>query len=89
MMRFIEIILKLAFLLGAIYIFAIGWVALTFSLAFISVAILLGICLLFNKEASYNFPQTKRDLLLRRIEGIVLIVAAIAGLIFLCSQTYA
>ncbi len=73
-MRYIEIILKVAFALGGLYLVTTQAVDSPCFIVFLAVSLLLGIVLLFNKQASYNFKQTKKDLMIRRIEGIFLVV---------------
>ncbi len=78
-MRYFETILKLLFLGGAVLLMITGSIGSRHVLFFLAISALLGIVLIFNKDASYHFTQTKKDLLLRRIEGAVLICAAICG----------
>lgn len=73
-MRIFEIILKLLFLLGSIYSIKSEIVSTPFLITFLIVCLVLGIVLIFNKDSSYNYPQTKRDLIIRKIEGSLLIV---------------
>lgn len=76
-MRYIEIIFKLGFLGLAIYFLSIQTVVSPLFDLFLIVCIVLGLVLLINKHASYNFKQTKKDLKMRQIEGGVLIVFAV------------
>ncbi len=89
-MRYIEIILKLLFLIfsGAMIWFAFNGsyyliLLFTFLKLYVLLNIILGLVLIFNKKSSYNYPQTKRDYIIRRIEGTVLIVFSILGFILL------
>ncbi|MEO8637441.1 MAG: hypothetical protein ABI430_00885 [Candidatus Taylorbacteria bacterium] len=77
-MRYIEIILKIVFLLLAITLWFSKLLQPTWIYLFIAVSFLLGITLLFNKKASYDYPQTLRDYSLRRIEGIILVISSIS-----------
>ncbi len=79
-MRIFEIILKLAFLVGAIWILVVNDITSTCVLGFLVVCLLLGIVLIFNKKASYKYPQSKRDYMISRVEGIILV--AFAGVSF-------
>ena len=77
-MRYIEIILKLAFLGLSIFLMVYrSTVSVPVINIFLLICIFLGIVLLFNKDASYHFKQTKKDLMMRRFEGGILIVFAI------------
>ncbi len=73
-MRIFETILKLLFLFGSIYSIKAEAVNTTFLLTFLLVCLTLGIVLIFNKQSSYNYPQTKRDLIIRKIEGSLLVL---------------
>ncbi len=73
-MKYIEIILKVAFVAGAGVFFTAGDMFMTYFSSFLLVCILLGIILLFNKDQSYGYKLAKREVVMRRIEGAVLIV---------------
>jgi uncharacterized membrane protein len=73
-MRIFETIIKFLFLFGSIYSIKSETVNTPFLLTFLSVCLTLGIVLIFNKQSSYNYPQTKRDFVIRRIEGGLLII---------------
>ena len=76
-MRYLEIVLKFGFLIGAVYlIISAGISAPAVFCGFLAVSALLGLVLLFNKDASYNFKQSKKDLMMRKIEGSLLIIFA-------------
>ena len=77
-MRIFEIILKLLFLLGSIYSIKSEIVSTPFLITFLIVCLVLGIVLIFNKDSSYNYPQTKRDLIIRKIEGGLLIIFSLS-----------
>ena len=86
-MKYIEIILKLAFLALSIYIIVSKNVMSDWFLALLAVALLLGITLIFNKKQSYNYPSNwprlNRVFLLRRIEGALLVICSVAMLVFI------
>ncbi|MEK7609505.1 MAG: hypothetical protein AAB470_00075 [Patescibacteria group bacterium] len=76
-MRYTEIILKLLFLIGAVSFIITKNILSPLFQVFLVVTILLGITLLLNKNASYYFKQSNRDLTIRKIEGILLIVFSV------------
>ncbi len=76
-MRYFEIALKIAFLVIGAAQYISGNVFTCWFLVFIAISFVLGIVLLFNKKSSYNFKQTKQDLLIRKVEGWVLIATAL------------
>lgn len=79
MMRIIEIILKLAFLALSVYIIVTGQIFTHIAVILAYVCLLLGICLIFNKNSSYgSWGNSKKDYVMRRIEGAILILAALA-----------
>ncbi len=73
-MRYFEIILKLAFVVSAGILMYTKTIPSAWFCTFLIVSLILGVTLIFNKQASYNFPQSKRDLIIRRIEGGLLVV---------------
>jgi Ca2+/Na+ antiporter len=73
-MRILETILKLLFLSGSIYSIKSEVVPIQFLSVYLLITLILGIVLIFNKQSSYNYPQTKRDFVIRRIEGGLLII---------------
>lgn len=73
-MRIFEAVLKLLFLFGSIYSIKAETVSTTFLVSFLVICTILGIVLIFNKDSSYNYPQTNRDLIIRKIEGTLLII---------------
>jgi hypothetical protein len=77
-MRTIEITLKISFF---IIIAAIGFNNdLLFSnwlCALLTASFLLGIVLLFNRRQSYGYELSNREIKLRRIEGVILVIFAI------------
>jgi hypothetical protein len=80
-MRIIEIILKLAFLGLAITVMVSQHVFGHLITALAIVGFVLGLFLIFNKKESYgypkNYPKMNRVYLMRRIEGVILVLAAI------------
>ena len=80
-MRILEIILKLAFLVGAIFLIVTQEAKGQIFSLFLLVCVLLGITLIFNKRESYwypkNYPKMKGVYLTRRIEGGLLIIFAL------------
>lgn len=85
-MRIFEIILKLAFFLSSMYFVAARPFDATCFTAFLVLSLILGIVLIFNKDSSYDYPQTKKDYFIRRIEGGVLI--AFAVIIFIINAQF-
>ena len=73
-MRYLETILKLLFLAGSIFIYVTKSVFSMYFLNFLLVSLILGVVLILNKDASYHFRQSKRDLTIRKIEGALLIL---------------
>ena len=77
-MKYIEIILKLAFLLLAIVLFVTKAFISPWLFAFLVVSFILGIVLFFNKHESYGYPTgysgMDRVYLTRKIEGVLLVV---------------
>ena len=80
-MRYTELLLKIVFLADSIYFIVTKSLDSESFLAFLLLTLILGIILIFNKKASYNFKQTKRDLMLRHIEGVIMI--AFSAIIYL------
>ncbi|MDE2188104.1 MAG: hypothetical protein KGJ35_00040 [Patescibacteria group bacterium] len=80
-MKIIEIILKLTFLVLAIYVIATGQVFGQWFMWLVYTAFILGIVLIFNKHESYgyptNYPKMNRVFLIRRIEGVILVAGAL------------
>ena len=80
-MRIIEIILKLAFLVLAIFVIATQQVFGQWFMWLVYVGFLLGLILIFNKKESYgypaDYPKMSRVYLMRRIEGALLIAGAL------------
>ena len=82
-MKVLEIILKLLFLVGAIVLFvSTALIGTSFMTAFLVLALILGLVLMFNRHSSYGAWDLKpRNLRLRRIEGVLLVLFAIVFLI--------
>jgi len=76
-MRYFEIFLKIAFVGQIVTFFKPLFYENTAFLFFIETALMLGIVLLLNKKQSYGYQLTRRDIIIRRIEGVLLIVFAI------------
>ncbi len=76
-MKYFEIILKLAFLGGSIYSIKAETVSHQFLLAYLTVCLVLGIVLFFNKKQSYGYELEKREIVMRKIEGILLVIFSI------------
>ncbi len=80
-MKYIEILLKLAFLVLAVIVLVTKAVpSVSFDILLV-VCIFLGLVLLFNKQSSYGFPQAKKDFVMRRIEGVLLMAFSIISYI--------
>lgn len=73
-MRILETILKLLFLSVSIYSIKSEVVPTQFLSVYLLITLILGIVLIFNKQSSYNYPQTKKDFIIRRVEGGLLII---------------
>ena len=76
-MRYLEIILKLAFVVTAIFVGVNYSVHTSDILIFLAISFLLGIILLFNKKQSYGYTLEKREIVIRRIEGVLLVLFSI------------
>ena len=77
-MKYTEIVLKLAFLAGAIYVFVTKSITSPIFGFFLLICLFLGIVLFFNKKNSYGTWGNKpKDILMRRVEGILLVIFAI------------
>jgi hypothetical protein len=86
-MKYLEIFLKIAFVGQIITFFKPLFYENTAFLFFIETAFMLGIVLLLNKKHSYGYRLTRRDLIIRRIEGVLLIFFAILMVITLNQLT--
>ncbi len=76
-MKYFEIILKLAFLGGSIYAIKAETVSHTFLISYLVVCLVLGIVLFFNKKQSYGYELEKREIIMRRVEGVLLVAFSI------------
>ncbi|MEK7646717.1 MAG: hypothetical protein AAB381_03435 [Patescibacteria group bacterium] len=76
-MRYFEIFLKIAFVGQIITFFKPLFYENTAFLFFIETSFMLGIVLLLNKKQSYGYRLTQRDLVIRRIEGVLLVIFAV------------
>lgn len=78
-MRNLEITLKICFtVLAAALILSRQLIDLNL-LAFLTVSFGLGIVLILNKKPSYKRARAKSDFAMRRIEGMLLVIFAVAG----------
>lgn len=77
LMRYVEIVLKLTFLITFINFSTQTSIVSSAFDALLITAFVLGFVLTWNKNASYNFRQTKRDLIIRKIEGVLLMLFAL------------
>jgi hypothetical protein len=78
-MRYIELILKLWFVILSVSMIIATRLADPYWSVLLVVSTVLGLVLIFNKDASYHFKQSKRDLKIRQVEGVLLVVAAIVA----------
>jgi len=80
-MKYLEIILKLAFLALSIYVIATRQVFGEAFMILTYIAFVLGIVLIFNKKQSYNYPanypKIKNVFIMRKIEGLILVLCAL------------
>lgn len=83
-MKYLEILLKLAFLALSIYVIATRQVFGDAFMILAYVALILGVVLIFNKKQSYdypaNYPKIKNVFAMRKIEGIILVLSALVVL---------
>ena len=84
-MKYIEIILKLAFLALAIGLFVTMSIPSALFYVFLFVSLVLGIVLFFNKHESYGYPagytKMNRVYAIRKIEGVLLVIFSIIFLV--------
>ncbi len=78
-MKYIEIFLKLAFLIISVMFIITNSIDSSWFFVSLLVSFLLGIILIINKNSSYNYPQTDRDYLIRRIEGVLLLIFSLTA----------
>ena len=79
-MKYIEIILKLAFLVLSIILIITRAVTSPWFCGLLIVSAILGLVLIFNKKTSYgSWGCGRKDYVMRRVEGILLVFAAISG----------
>jgi len=79
-MRYFEILLKLAFLALSICLLITQATTSLLFCALLVVSVLLGFILIINKKTSYgSWGSDNKDYVMRRVEGVILIVAAVAG----------
>jgi hypothetical protein len=77
-MKYFEIILKLLFVAGMVSYYGFReffWAQIGY---FLVISALLGLSLIFNtKHQSYGYQLSRREIILRRIEGGILVVFSI------------
>lgn len=76
-MKYFEILLKLLFLAGSIYSIKSEQIMHPFLVVYLIVCLILGIVLIFNKKQSYGYELSKREVIIRKIEGILLVVFSV------------
>lgn len=76
-MKYFEITLKILFLLGSIYSIKAETVPYPFLLPYLLICMILGIVLFFNKKQSYGYELSKREIVIRKIEGILLVAFSV------------
>lgn len=76
-MKYFEILLKLLFLGGSIYSIKVETVPYPFLVTYIIVCLVLGVVLIFNKKQSYGYELAKREVIMRRVEGVLLVTFSI------------
>ncbi|MEI8249445.1 MAG: hypothetical protein WCG07_03045 [Candidatus Taylorbacteria bacterium] len=83
-MRSLEITLKICFLILSVFILVTNNVLNSGLLALLLVSFILGIVLIINKKhPSYRHARAKSDFIMRKIEGVALIVFAVASTVAL------
>ena len=80
-MKIFEIILKVLFLAGSIYAIRAESVQTPYLIAYLMICLVLGVVLFLNKKQSYGYELSKREIVIRKIEGVLLGVFAIFSLI--------
>ncbi len=85
-MKIFEIILKILFTIGSVYTIKAPIIPHLFLVAYLLVCFILGFVLIFNKKQSYGYELSKREIIMRRIEGVSLI--AFTLFIFLLQIIY-
>jgi len=71
-MKIFEIVLKILFLSGSIYSIKAETVPYPFLILYLLICMTLGIVLIFNKKQSYGYELSKREITIRKIEGVLL-----------------
>jgi hypothetical protein len=94
-MRFLEILFKIIFAAGAaFFIYTIPGsddglgILLLGLIPFLAACVILGILLIFNKHSSYDNIQTNTDLIIRKIEGIILVIFGLASIHFITLKAF-
>jgi hypothetical protein len=86
-MKYVESFLKIAFVAQTLTFFKPLFYENTAFLFFIETAFMLGIVLLLNKKQSYGYVLSHREVIMRRIEGVLLIVFSVLMVITLNQLT--
>ena len=76
-MKYFEITLKILFLFGSIYSIKTETVPYPFLLSYLLICMILGIVLFFNKKQSYGYELSKREIVIRKIEGVLLVAFSV------------
>jgi hypothetical protein len=76
-MKIFEIILKILFFVGSIWAIKAETVSHPFLISYLILCLVLGIVLFFNKKQSYGYELSKREVVMRKIEGIILVAFSI------------
>ncbi len=80
-MKIFEIILKVLFLAGSIYSIRAESIQTPYLIAYLVICLVLGVVLFFNKKQSYGYELANREIVIRKIEGVLLGVFAIFAFI--------
>jgi hypothetical protein len=76
-MKYIEIILKLLFVGISITAIMSSTFFVDYMYAFLIVSFILGLVLCFNREQSYGYQLSEREVKIRRIEGGLLVLFSV------------
>lgn len=78
-MKYFEIIFKILFLIGSIYSIKLGTLSHPYMIYYLGISLILGFTLCFNKKQSYGYELVEREIMMRRIEGALLILFALSA----------
>lgn len=78
-MKKLEITLKVGFVLLALGLIFSGSVNYFGLMIFLVISFALGGVLLFSKDSSYSHKHTKKEYVMRRIEGVLLVIFALVS----------